>query len=326
MSTVSAEPQTAAPVQVALSQLIEAGVHFGHRASRWNPKMKPFIFGKRNLIHIIDLRATVRGLIRSIHFVESVSAQGGEFVFVGTKRQARALVKKHAQLSNMHWVSERWLGGTLTNFSTIMGRIKRLEELEALMAEGAGESFSKKMLSSLRREYKKIVRNLEGVRNMTKLPDVVVVVDPGNEHICVREARKLGIPVVALMDTDGDPATCDLVIPGNDDAYRSIDVVMGKLSGAIARGRDRYKRTIQRQKEMEEQRQKEEAERQRKIREARDAAQAERKKIEDENAARIAEARAKLLAERGQKDGGKPAAEPAEAPPAAAEATAPAQG
>lgn len=294
---------------VRLSELIEAGVHFGHRASRWNPKMKPFIFGKRNLIHIIDLQSTVRGLLRAVHFVEKVSAQGGEFVFVGTKRQARSLIKKHASSCNMHWVSERWLGGTLTNFQTVMSRVRKLEELEEVFAEGSSEQFSKKMLSTLRRDYKKIVRNLEGLRAMTKRPDVAIVVDPGNEHICIREAKKLGIPVVALMDTDGDPSDCDIVIPGNDDAYRSIDVVLSKLSGAITGGRERFKKTLAKQKELEEQRRVEEVDRQRKIREARDAAQAERKKIEEDNAAKIAEARAKHLADKVAKDSEAPAAE-----------------
>ncbi|MFC1706991.1 30S ribosomal protein S2, partial [Planctomycetota bacterium] len=155
---------------ITLSELVESGVHFGHRVSRWNPKMEPYIYGKRNLIHIINLRETIRGIIRASNFLQNISAGGGEVIFVGTKRQAKSLAKKYSSGCGMHWVNERWLGGTLTNFSTVLSRVKRLEELEELESTGAIEQYSKKMMSSLRREFKKIHRNLEGVRNMKTLP------------------------------------------------------------------------------------------------------------------------------------------------------------
>jgi small subunit ribosomal protein S2 len=274
---------------VTLSQLIEAGVHFGHRVSRWNPKMEPYIYGKRNLIHIIDLRQTVRGLLRAVNFLERLSAQGGEVVFVGTKRQAKPIVKSEADRSGMHHVNERWLGGTLTNFPTIMSRLKRLEELEAIdtSVESGSADYSKKMMSSLRREKKKIFRNLEGIRNMKRKPDALVVIDPRHEHICVKEAKKLGLPVVAVLDTDCDPDMCDILIPANDDAFRSVSVILGKLGEAILRGRTRYKSALEEQRRIEEQRRAEEAKRQEEIKKAREAAQAEqrRKKAEEEAAA-----------------------------------------
>ncbi len=273
-----------API-VTLSELIEAGVHFGHRVSRWNPKMEPFIFGKRNLIHLIDLRQTIRGLLRAVHFLEKLASQGGEVVFVGTKRQAKPLVASEAQRTGMHYVNERWLGGTLTNFQTIMSRLKRLEELEALETTGAIDQYSKKMVSSLRREKRKILRNLEGIRNMKRRPDAVIVVDPRHEHICVKEAKKLGIPVVAILDTDCDPDMVDIPIPGNDDAFRSVSVILKRLADAIERGRTRWKTALEEQRRIEEQRRQEEARRQEEIRKAREAEQARRKKAEEESAA-----------------------------------------
>ncbi len=269
-----------------LSELIESGVHFGHRASRWNPKMAAYIHGKRNLIHIIDLKTTIRGLVRSVNFLERVSADGGEVLFVGTKRQAKVLAKQYAQACGMHWVSERWLGGTLTNFKTVMSRLRRLQELEDLETTGEIERYSKKMISSLRREWKKINRNLEGLRNMSKLPAVLVIVDPGHEHICRKEARKLGIPIVALVDTDCDPDTSDIVIPANDDAYRSIDVIFNRLSGAITRGRERFRAVLEKQRALEEQRRKEESKRQEDVRKSREQAASDRRKTETSNAAR----------------------------------------
>ncbi|HOQ86779.1 MAG TPA: 30S ribosomal protein S2, partial [Phycisphaerae bacterium] len=180
-----------------VKNLIESGVHFGHRASRWNPKMRPYIFGKRNLIHIIDIRETVKGLLRARKFLAQVAAKGDDVLFVGTKRQARAAVIKAAERTNMHYVAERWLGGTLTNFRTIRSRLARLEELEAIEQEGMS-NYSKKMVSTLTRERRKIKRNLDGIRKMSKLPGALVIIDIKREHIAAREARKLGIPVVAL--------------------------------------------------------------------------------------------------------------------------------
>lgn len=278
------------PPLVTLSELIEAGVHFGHRVSRWNPKMEPYIYGKRNLIHIIDLRQTVRGLVRAVNFLEKLTAQGGEVVYVGTKRQAKPIVASEAQRAGMHYVNERWLGGTLTNFQTIMSRLKRLEELEALDTTGEIANYSKKMVSSLKREKKKIYRNLEGIRHMKRKPDALIVVDPRHEHICVKEAKKLGIPVIAILDTDCDPEMCDIPIPGNDDAFRSVSVILGRLSDAILRGRNKFKSALEEQRRIEEQRRAEEAKRQEDIRKAREAMQAEQRRKKEEEAAAAAKA------------------------------------
>jgi small subunit ribosomal protein S2 len=218
-------------------QLIDAGIHFGHRVSRWNPKMEPYIFGKRNLIHVIDIRETVKGVIRGKKFLERVVAEGGDVLFVGTKRQARPAVQAHAQRVNMPWVTERWLGGTLTNFDTIRSRLARLEELEAEEADGRLQQYSKKRISRANRERRKIKRNLDGIRHMKRLPKALVVIDVHREHIAVKEAKKLGIPTVCLIDTDSDPDYADIPIPGNDDSMRSIDVVLQHLAAAVESGR-----------------------------------------------------------------------------------------
>jgi small subunit ribosomal protein S2 len=217
-------------------ELIDAGVQFGHRVSRWNPKMAPYILGKRGLVHIIDIKETLKGLLRAKKLLAQVVASGKDVLFVGTKRQAREIIIKQAARCGMHYVSERWLGGTLTNFRTIRSRLARLEELEALDASGAMSGYSKKMESTLKRERRKIQRNLEGIRRMSRLPGVLVVVDVRREHIAVKEARKLGIPTVCLIDTDGDPDLVDLVIPGNDDAMRAIEVIISQLADAVMEG------------------------------------------------------------------------------------------
>lgn len=254
---------------VDVKVLLEAGVHYGHRASKWNPKMRPYIYGKRNLIHIIDLRETVRGLLRAYKYLSQVVARGGLVMFVGTKRQAKEIVEREASRAGMPFVSERWLGGTLTNYRTIRNRLKRLQELEAmwlpagadprkedlnsyiagLMTE-AGKldpalapdtsdirTHSKKMISTLSRELLKIRRNLMGIRDMVKLPDALVIVGPNKEHIAVKEAKRMGVTTIALIDTDSDPDPVDLPIPGNDDSIRSIEVVMAKLADACLEGR-----------------------------------------------------------------------------------------
>lgn len=218
-------------------ELIDAGVHFGHRVSRWNPKMEPYILGKRGLIHIIDIKETLKGLLRARKFIAQIVGEDKEILFVGTKRQAREIVKEQASRCEMPFVTERWLGGTLTNFRTIRSRLARLEELEALDASGAMGGYSKKMESSLKRERRKIQRNLEGIRNMHRLPGAVVVVDVRREHIGVKEAKKLGIPTLALLDTDGDPDLADLPIPGNDDAMRAIEVILSQLADAVMEGK-----------------------------------------------------------------------------------------
>ena len=216
--------------------LIEAGIHFGHRVSRWNPKMKPYIFGKRNLIHIVDIRQTVRGLLLAQKFIEQTVTNGKDVLFVGTKRQARPAIENHAREIKMHWVTERWLGGTLTNFREIRKRLTRLEELEALEADGQMDTYSKKQGATLRRQMRKIQRNLDGLRNMTQLPGVMVTVDQRREIIAVREANKLGIPVICLLDTDSDPDLIDIPIPGNDDAMRAIELVIATLAEAAVTG------------------------------------------------------------------------------------------
>ncbi len=216
-----------------IQELLEAGIHFGHRASRWNPKMASYIFGKRNLIHIIDLKETIKGLIRAHKFLARVTENGEEVLFVGTKRQARECVKEEAKRCGAHYVSERWLGGTLTNFETIHKRLRRLQELEEMEASGTIESLSKKELSQFRREKRKLLRNLEGIRHMAHLPGALVVADTGREYIAVAEARKLRIPVLALIDTDCDPELVDIVVPGNDDAMRSIQIFFSKMADAV---------------------------------------------------------------------------------------------
>jgi small subunit ribosomal protein S2 len=224
-------------VALAVKDLIDAGVHFGHRASRWNPKMKPYIYGKRNLIHIIDLKETVRGLLRATKYFQRVAASGGLILYVGTKRQAAEIILEQSQRAGMPYVTERWLGGTLTNFRTIRSRLERLEELEAILSGEQVLSYSKKMISTLTRERRKIQRNLEGIRYMTRLPEALLVIDPRREHIAVAEAKKLGVKVVALMDTDCDPDMVDLPIPGNDDSMRSIELVVKRLTDAILEGK-----------------------------------------------------------------------------------------
>jgi small subunit ribosomal protein S2 len=254
---------------VDVKQLLEAGVHYGHRASRWNPKMRPYIYGKRNLIHIVDLRETVRGLLRAYRYLNQVVARGGLVMFVGTKRQAKEVVEREAMRSGMPFVSERWLGGTLTNYRTIRNRLKRLQELESMwlpagenpnrvdlntymagMMTEAGKldptkapdtsdirTHSKKMIATLSRELLKIRRNLMGIRDMVKLPDALVIVGPNKEHIAVKEAKRMGVTTIALIDTDSDPDPVDLPIPGNDDSIRSIEVVLAKLADACLEGR-----------------------------------------------------------------------------------------
>lgn len=228
-------------MNVGIRDLIEAGVHFGHRVSRWNPAMAPYIYGRQNLIHIIDLRSTLKGIIRSANFLTRLVSMGSKDVlFVGTKRQAKTLIERESKRCGMHYVADRWLGGTLTNFHTIRERLKRLEELEKMEREGTIGQYSKKMISSLRRQMRKIQRNLAGVRNMEKLPGALVIVDIRKEHIALKEANILGIPVVAITDTDCDPKPVDICIPGNDDAYRAVEIVTKVLADAIIQGRDKY--------------------------------------------------------------------------------------
>jgi small subunit ribosomal protein S2 len=217
-------------------QMIDSGIHFGHKVSRWNPKMRPYIYGRRNLIHIIDIRETIKGLLFARKFLSRLVADGKDVLFVGTKRQAKHTVQQEALRVNMHYVTERWLGGTLTNFGTIRRQLTRLVELEALEESGELQNYSKKMISSLTREKNKIKRNLDGIRRMNRVPGALVVVDVRREHIAVKEAKKLGIPTVCLIDTDSDPDYADIPIPGNDDAIRAINLVVHDLAGAVEEG------------------------------------------------------------------------------------------
>lgn len=218
-------------------QLIDAGIHFGHRASRWNPKMAPYIFGKRNTIHIIDIRETVKGLLRAKKFIARVVAGGDDILLVGTKRQARLLIREGAERVGMPYVVDRWLGGTLTNFQTIRSRVSRLEELELADTDGTALEYSKKMIATRARELRKIQRNLGGIRNMNRLPGALFIIDVHREKNAVREAKKLGIPTVCLIDTDSDPAFADVPIPGNDDAMRAIGVILEHMVEAIELGK-----------------------------------------------------------------------------------------
>jgi small subunit ribosomal protein S2 len=212
-----------------VKQLIDAGIHFGHRVGRWNPKMKPYIFGKRNLIHIINVKETIRGILAARKFITKVVSEGKDVVFVGTKRQARKAVQEGGDELGMHWVIDRWLGGTLTNFREIRRRVTRLDELEQMDADGLMDAYSKKQGSKLRREMRKITRNLGGIRKMTSLPGAMVIIDQRRETIAIKEAIKLHIPVIALIDTDSDPDLVDIPIPGNDDAMKAISLVIGTL-------------------------------------------------------------------------------------------------
>jgi len=222
---------------IVVKDILEAGVHFGHKTSKWNPKMRPYIYGKRKNIHIIDLKETIRGLVRAQKYLYKVAAQGSLILFVGTKRQAVDTVREVAERCGMPYCTERWLGGTLTNFRTIRGRLNRLEELEALEESGELATYSKKQQSRLRRELNKIQRNLGGIRNMNRPPEAVVVVDPNKEKNCVHECQLLGVKTVALIDTDSDPDIVDLPIPGNDDSIRSIKVILNYLANSIIQAR-----------------------------------------------------------------------------------------
>jgi small subunit ribosomal protein S2 len=203
--------------------------------------MGPYIFGKRNLIHIIDLKETIKGLIRASNFLYKITSVGQETLFVGTKRQARNVVQREVERCEMHYVCDRWLGGTLTNHATILGRLKRLEELEAMEQDGTLQLYSKKMISSLMREKRKLTRNLGGIRRMQKLPGAIVIVDIKRELIAVKEANKLGIPTIGLIDTDSDPTLLDIPIPGNDDAFRSIQVILSRLVDMILKGKTAFR-------------------------------------------------------------------------------------
>ncbi|MDP6838035.1 MAG: 30S ribosomal protein S2 [Planctomycetota bacterium] len=221
---------------LTVKELIESGVHFGCRAARWNPQMAPFIHGRRNQLHVINLKETMRGILRAQNLLQQLAASGSSVLWVGTKRQVKGVIQDAGQGTGMPIVTERWIGGTLTNFSVIRSRLRRLEELEKMEEDGSIEAFSKKMISKLRRERRKITRNLGGIREMSNIPGAMIVVDPGREYNAVREARKMGVIVIGLLDTDCDPASVDIVIPGNDDSLKSVRLVISQLVEAVEEG------------------------------------------------------------------------------------------
>ncbi|MDQ0202636.1 30S ribosomal protein S2 [Pectinatus haikarae] len=222
---------------ISMKQLLEAGVHFGHQTRRWNPKMSKYIFTERNGIYIIDLQKTVRKVDEAYNFIRSVAEEGKSVLFVGTKKQAQESVKEQAEKADMYYVNERWLGGMMTNFGTIRKSINRLKELEAMEEDGTFEVLTKKEVQMLRREKEKLERALGGIKEMDKLPGALFVIDPRKERIAVAEARKLDIPIVAIVDTNCDPDEIDYVIPGNDDAIRAVKLLTGCMADAVLEGR-----------------------------------------------------------------------------------------
>nr|WP_207732166.1 30S ribosomal protein S2 [Heliobacterium chlorum] len=219
-----------------MKQLLEAGVHFGHQTRRWNPKMAPYIFTERNGIYIIDLQKTVRKVDEAYNFIREVAAQGKKILFVGTKKQAQDSVKEEAERCGMYYVNQRWLGGMLTNFQTIQKRIARLRELEKMEANGTFEVLPKKEVSKLLHEKEKLERFLGGIKDMKDLPGAIFVIDPRKERIAVAEARRLGIPLVGIVDTNCDPDEIDYVIPGNDDAIRAVKLLTAKMADGVLEG------------------------------------------------------------------------------------------
>jgi small subunit ribosomal protein S2 len=226
-----------------MKELLEAGVHFGHQTRRWNPKMKEYIFGERNGIHIIDLQKTLKMFREAARYVSELTAQGRTVLFLGTKRQAQEAIVEEATRSGMYYVQHRWLGGTLTNWVTLQKSIKRLKLLKAMVEDGRMADLPKKEAARLERELKHLQQNFAGVENMATLPDAMFVIDPNNEQIAVREARRMGVPVVAIVDTNCDPDIVDVVIPGNDDALRAIRLFTSKIADAVLSGRQLYERT-----------------------------------------------------------------------------------
>ncbi|CCO09446.1 30S ribosomal protein S2 [Desulfotomaculum varum] len=222
---------------ISMKQLLEAGVHFGHQTRRWNPKMAPYIFTDRNGIYIIDLQKTVKKVEEAYEFVKQLAAEGGSLLFVGTKKQAQEAVKEEAERCGMFYVNQRWLGGMLTNFQTIRQRIDRLHELERMEEDGTFDVLPKKEVARLLHEKEKLDKFLGGIKNMRRLPGALFVIDPRKERIAVAEARKLGIPIVAIVDTNCDPDEVDYVIPGNDDAIRAVKLLTAKIADAVLEGK-----------------------------------------------------------------------------------------
>ena len=237
-------------VSITMKQLLEAGVHFGHQTKRWNPKMKEYIFGERNGIYIIDLQKSLKLFRNAIQFVQDLGAQGKSILFLGTKRQAQDVIQEEAQRCGMYYVNQRWLGGLLTNFITIQKSIKRFRELKAMRANGQYDLFSKKEVARYERERKKLEKNLSNIKEMANLPDALFVIDTKLETIAIQEARKLGIPIIGVADTNCDPDKIDYIIPGNDDALRAIRLITNTIAQAYLEGRSIYEAQ---QKELAEQ-------------------------------------------------------------------------
>ena len=237
---------------VSMKQLLEAGVHFGHQTRRWNPKMAKYIFTERNGIYIIDLQKTVKKAEEAYNFVRSIAESGKSVLFVGTKKQAQEAIKEEALKADQYFVNERWLGGMMTNFKTIQARVKRLKELEAMAEDGTFEVLTKKEVQGLKHEMEKLEKYLGGIKEMKKLPGALFVVDPRKEHIAITEAKKLGIPVVAIVDTNCDPDDVDYVIPGNDDAIRAVKLIASTMANAIIEGRQGEDALPVREEETEE--------------------------------------------------------------------------
>lgn len=221
---------------ITMKQLLEGGVHFGHQTRRWNPKMAPYIFTERNGIYIIDLQQTVKKIDDAYNFIRSVAEAHGKILFVGTKKQAQDSIREEAERCGMYYVNNRWLGGTLTNYATIRRRIGRLKELRQMEEDGMFEALPKKEVAALRLEMSKLDKNLGGIADMPGLPQCLFVVDPKKEHIAVQEARRLGIPIVGIVDTNCDPEEVDYVIPGNDDAIRAIKLITARMADAVLEG------------------------------------------------------------------------------------------
>lgn len=236
---------------ISMKQLLEAGVHFGHQTRRWNPKMAEYIYTERNGIYIIDLQKTVRKAEEAYNFIREVSARGGQILFVGTKKQAQDSIREEAERCGMFYINNRWLGGTLTNYTTIRRRIARLFELERMEEDGTFEVLPKKEVAKLRLEHEKLEMNLGGIKNMKGIPDCLFVVDPKKEYIAVMEARRLGIPIVGIVDTNCDPEEVDYVIPGNDDAIRAVKLIAGKMADAVIEGKQGQDEMAVAEKEME---------------------------------------------------------------------------
>ncbi len=222
---------------ISMKQLLEAGVHFGHQTRRWNPKMAPYIYTERNGIYIIDLQKSVGLVDEAYNAIGDIAANGGNILFVGTKKQAQDAVKTEALRCGMYYVNERWLGGMLTNFGTIQSRIKRLKEIETMSEDGTFEKLPKKEVALLQKEWSKLERNLGGIKDMKRIPDAIFVVDPKKEHLCIQEAQKLGITLIGICDTNCDPDELDYVIPGNDDAIRAVKLIVSKMADAVIEAR-----------------------------------------------------------------------------------------